>query len=653
MEKRLFIVIPLCLLILIGYQALFVKRAPPAPLQPAPSVVEPSSASSSSTDATKPNDAEPAAQDASGEPSLPRVADTEERTKELVVGRPGEPGYYRAVFTNKGGGLLELRTGNAFVRAGLDETQKKDPKYWEPLVGHTAENAKLRPASFALRTQENSASLQRAPLDEELWTMKVLGDEQASGGARGVEFTLSPGTGVTFTKRILFVPGRDELKLELELANDALASQSGPRVFQLTPAAWLDAQSGDGYYPEPQATAAGRKHGSEDLECVSIPRDEGGSEPRRGTLRANEDLAFVGVHGKYFAFLLFPEEASRKALLGADWRKQYDSDWAAAHPEHADRAWKQIVSDALVELPLSAMGGTSKVAFRAYAGKKEPEALRAAHPDLEALHRYDLGWVRVISAPLLLLLKLFHSLVSSWGVAIVLLTLLVRLVLFPINRRSQTAMARYTAKMKRLQPRIDELKKRYEKDPSKLRTEQARLMQQEGAFPPLGGCLPMFLQIPVFIGLYRALGISYDLRQQPFLGWIHDLALPDRTLPLNWHLPLFGDVPYLNVLPPVMVVLWVWQQRMMPAPADEQAAKMQKMMMFMPVMMGVFLYNYAAGLSLYMITQSALGIFETKVIRKYWPVDDKELAPKKSGFWARMMALQEEAERKKRAGRAR
>ena len=90
---------------------------------------------------------------------------------------------------------------------------------------------------------------------------------------------------------------------------------------------------------------------------------------------------------------------------------------------------------------------------------------------------------------------------------------------------------------------------------------------------------------------------------------------------------------------------------MMPAPADEQAARMQKMMMFMPLMMGVFLYNYAAGLSLYMITQSALGIVEMKVIRKYWPVDETEIAPKKDGFLAKMVALQEQAERQKRARR--
>jgi YidC/Oxa1 family membrane protein insertase len=158
-------------------------------------------------------------------------------------------------------------------------------------------------------------------------------------------------------------------------------------------------------------------------------------------------------------------------------------------------------------------------------------------------------------------------------------------------------MSRYQAKMKRLQPRIDEIKKRNAKDPAAQRQEQAKLMQEEGAFPPLGGCLPMFLQIPVFIGLFAALRASFDLRHAPFALWIQDLSMPDQLLRIGLSLPLIGTIEYLNILPPLMVVLWIWQQKGMPVPADEQAARMQKMMMWMPVMMGFFLYNYAAGLS--------------------------------------------------------
>ena len=113
-------------------------------------------------------------------------------------------------------------------------------------------------------------------------------------------------------------------------------------------------------------------------------------------------------------------------------------------------------------------------------------------------------------------------------------------------------------------------------------------------------------------------------------------------LDLNTGLPLIGYVEYLNILPPLMVALWVGQQMVMPKPADEQARQMQKMMMFMPLVMGIFLYNYASGLSLYMITQSFLGIIEIGVIKRVWPVDDTVPEKKKDGFLTRMAAKQQE-----------
>jgi YidC/Oxa1 family membrane protein insertase len=636
LDKRLLIALPLCLLILFGYNYFF----GPKPRPPGTGNTAPGTAAAADA---RPAEPEPGGAETADElpETLPRVAEREERTLEVFRGdrnAPEKPGTFRAVFTNKGAGLVELRTGQYYDRAGLSDEEKKDWRHWVPLVGNPDENATQRPISFELRTLQNSAALATAPLETELWQMQLLGD---AADPRGVEFTLAPGTGVTFVKRFLFVPGQNRLVVELELANDSL-QQSGPKTFELVPAGWVSADSGDSYYPEPQAVAGART--SSGIEVESIPRDPS-AEELRGSLSGTRSIAFVGVHSKYFALLMLPQASSPSAIVGASWRRVRDEDWAKLH---AGEPLRQIVADAQFELPLPAVGQRSKVAFDVYAGPKDPDALAAAHPDLRALHDWDLGWVRVIAAPLLFLLNVFHALCSSWGVAIILLTLLVRLVLFPINRRSQTAMSRYAAKMKRLQPKIDELKKRFERDPSKLRAEQARLMQQEGAFPPLGGCLPLFLQIPVFIGLYRALGISFDLRQASFMGWIPDLALPDRLLRIDLPLPFFGTIEYLNILPPLMVGLWIWQQKMMPMPADEQAARMQKMMMFMPVMMGVFLYNYAAGLSLYMITQSALGIFETKVIRKYWPVDDKEQPKKQTGFWSKMIALQEQAERQRR-----
>jgi YidC/Oxa1 family membrane protein insertase len=194
--------------------------------------------------------------------------------------------------------------------------------------------------------------------------------------------------------------------------------------------------------------------------------------------------------------------------------------------------------------------------------------------------------------------------------------------------------------MKRIQPKIDELKERFKNDRAKLQKAQAELLNKEGALPPLSGCLPIFLQIPVFFGLFAALRSNFDLRQAPFHLWIHDLSEPDRMFRIDVTLPLIGTIEFFNLLPPLMVGLWILQQKFMPTPSDPQQARMQRMMMWMPVLMGFFLYNYAAGLSLYMITQSALGIFEISVIKKFWPIDATERARQKPGWLARIAEMQ-------------
>ncbi len=227
-------------------------------------------------------------------------------------------------------------------------------------------------------------------------------------------------------------------------------------------------------------------------------------------------------------------------------------------------------------------------------------------------------------APLIMwLLNMFHALVGNWGVAIILLTILVRALLMPLNRRSQLKMAEYQVKMQKVKPLMDAVNKKWAKDPKRKQQEMTKLYREHQVAPPLGGCLPPFLQMPIFIGLFAALRSSLDLRQQPFFGWMEDLSRPDALIdfggPIAEFFPLSG-VTSFNLLPILMVILWVVHQRTMPKPADPQQQQMQKIMTFMPILFGVMLYNYAAGLSLYMITSSAIGIFEAKVIKKKWPV---------------------------------
>ena len=657
LEKRLPLALFLSLLVLVVWSKYFAPPPPKRPVAEDAAVTQPADAATPTgqpaAPSEQPAEQEPAAREPAGPQVGTVVADEAERKLELEIGTPGERGSYRAIFSNRGGSLVDLWIGNYYDHDGLSAQERADRAHWTRLL-ESAEAPEGRTRSMVLRTRGASQELVGEPLDRALWKMREL---DPADGDPGVEFELAQGRGVRFVKRIQFEPNSHRVHVHLELVNEALDA-SGPRAFSFTPAAVMPQELGDRFYIEPQAVAAGFSQEDWSRANRGLPRFAAKRRDDKGKQTAGAfDLpagvtSFAGVQNKYFAVLLRAADApSLAALKGATWRLIRDEAWARENPLKAAESWHHLATDVLLELPLPARGETIARDYLVYCGPKDRDLLIGDYPDHEALIEKDLGFFDGIARILLSVLGFFERLTGNWGVAIILMTVSVRLVLFPINRRSQTSMARYQKKMKRIQPKIDELKKRYEKDSKKQREEQTKLMQEEGAFPPLGGCLPIFVQMPVFFGLFAALRTSFDLRQAPFLGWIRDLSRPDHLMHLNLHtgLPIIGTVEWLNVLPPLMVVLWVAQQLVMPKPADEQAQKMQRMMMFMPVVMGVFLYNYAAGLSLYMITQSTLGIIEVGVIKKVWPVDDAEPVKKKTGFMARM-AERQAAHMKQRAG---
>lgn len=570
----------------------------------------------------------------------PDGKEREERRLEFLVGEVGEPGSYRVEFTDRGGRIANLWLTNFVDEVSRTEEERLDPQYWIPLMRTgTVDGGKI--ASLEWKTSESSKALVGAApsLQGAFWEMEPVLE---NGKEVGVDFLYEPGTGIRFHKRVRFTPGSYELGVELEIENaSAPDAITGAQQFSFTPAVIVPRIApGDSFYAEPQAVAGYEDSGDVEVEEFELPR--GVPDEERGALGQGRTLRFAGVHNKYFAALLRPVEGGSGALLASGWRILRDLDWLVEHPAEKDNAYKLLVNDVALNLEVPKQGQSVVAKYALFAGPKSREVMAAANEDFAAVNTSDLGFFTSISKLLLAVLGFFHGLTGNWGVSIILLTMSVRLVLFPINRRSQTAMSRYQTKMKRVQPKIEEIKKKYENDVQRQRQEQAKLMQEEGAFPPLGGCLPMFLQIPVFWGLFQALRVSFDLRQAPFAFWIEDLSRPDALMQLGWSVPILGTIETLNVLPPLMVVLWILQQRAMPKPADEQAARMQKMMMWMPILFGFMLYNYAAGLSLYMITQSALGIFEQRVIKKYWPVDDTEQPKKKDGFMARLAKAQEE-----------
>jgi YidC/Oxa1 family membrane protein insertase len=235
------------------------------------------------------------------------------------------------------------------------------------------------------------------------------------------------------------------------------------------------------------------------------------------------------------------------------------------------------------------------------------EKLGVRHFDLAI----DFGCLYVLTKPLLYALAYTKDLVGNMGLGIILITLLIKLLLFPLANKSYRSMNRMSA----VQPKIQELRRRYEGDNVKLGQAVSELYKKEG-INPIGGCLPLLLQSPVLFALYKVLYISIEMRQAPFVWWIRDLAAADPLFILN----LFGLIPlnlpgFLQVgIWPLLMGISMWlQQKMSPAPADPTQAHM---MLIMPVMFTFMFAQLPSGLVIYWTVSNVLGIIQQYVLKK-------------------------------------
>jgi YidC/Oxa1 family membrane protein insertase len=236
-------------------------------------------------------------------------------------------------------------------------------------------------------------------------------------------------------------------------------------------------------------------------------------------------------------------------------------------------------------------GNSLTVPVRVYFGPKELEVLRKVDPALD--NTVDLGWFQIFAYPLLKMLKFFYQFVKNYGVAIILLTVLIKLVTYPLNYKSMKSMK----EMARLQPQLAKLKEKYKDDKESLNKEMLTLMKTHG-YNPAAGCLPMVIQMPIFFALYRVLYSSIELFHAPFALWIVDLSSRD---------------PYY-VTPVLLSVTMFLQQKLSPQTATDPAQ--QKMMQFMPIMFGAFMINLPAGLTLYMLTNALASIVQQLILNK-------------------------------------
>lgn len=315
---------------------------------------------------------------------------------------------------------------------------------------------------------------------------------------------------------------------------------------------------------------------------------------------------WMAIRSAYFVIAIRPEFADAQA-------------WVTGGPKH----FRAGVGVSRFEIPA---GGADTRTFRVYLGPNRGDLLAQAWPGLPDVWEF-FSSVKIMdrfAKLLLVILNFFHDhVIANYGLAIIFLTLLVRLLMLPLTLKSMKNMK----KMQKLAPELEKIKAEIGDNQQELQKRMMELYRERGV-SPLGGCFPLFLQMPVFIALYRMLWSAVELRRAPFFLWMTDMSQPDNLIPFGFdlHIPLMSTpVSSLNVLPILMGISMLVSQKLMPTSGPVQNQQQKIMMNIMPIFFSVICYNVASGLNLYILVSTLLGIAQNYLM----PTGDVDVSPKK------------------------
>lgn len=615
MEKRVTLAIVLCVVVLFVWQYAFApqrvqrrqpQQPPAGPQAPnGPAKAAPEVPQTAETALTGP----PAQPEKPAEPKRPAVP-----ARTFVV----DTDAVRCVLTNCGAAIESLRLKNYHDLPALSEEARAQPEHWLEVL------RVFQPGRRSL-----ALALKLGDLDLAGDTWACVAPPARDGDVTRVTFEYVLPDGVRLQKEFRFRNGLTGVDLVLR-AIRAPGQAVGPFRVELTGAAGIFHETAMNSKPLAVADLG-------ESEPLVIPvTDLAEGDGWRFHSFDHRPIRYLGVIDKYFLSILAlpPDVKGPVRLRGA--RAEAIPDEAGLDAEvrklrvdprkiAANHMSLGVVANYDIGFEGDATETTAQ--FTLYAGPRRWGELEAAglgeYEVVLGISDYSVcglgALVLPISALNKFLLNLFYSVIHNYGVAILLLTLLVRICMFPLTRKQMVSMHQYQQKIGKIKPELDKLNEKYKADPRKKQQQLMKLYKENNiSVFPMMGCLPLFVNIPVFFGLFHALRTAMELRHAPFVGWIKDLSAPDALITFAQPYSFFGclTIESFNVLPLIMGVTWFAQMYFAPRPSDPQQAQTQKMMMFMPVMFMFMLYNFAAGLSLYWTFNSLLALIEQRFIKR-------------------------------------
>ena len=538
----------------------------------------------------------------------------------LVVGELGEVGF-RARFHNLGGALATVDMLDQVANPGDEEALRAVVAE----IGVFSFTIDDFLGKFPVRVPKGY----RPNEGTELYRLNEVWWRPVKAGDNEVAYELALENGITFRKTFRVFKGSRRLQLVFQVKNTKDNDLSGLWTYRLRGATVMSNPKSQWGFMNPARCFA---KFDEDLTAAQPSRHPNPVDlPDVGRGQA---FVYAGSASRFFMCVLSPaDEATKKAVTAVEAASlPMETGGVPDEDAYTNVASVLTVRQRVPSVAKDAAEATSKLTFDIYLGPKSREILNS-DPDLTPYAEIldlDVGGCCIpggatMSKFLLSALKFLQGILGNWGLAIIFLTIIVKALLLPINFRQQKSMRVYSDKMAKLKPEMDRLRKKHESNQQKMNQELMKFQKEHKLFPPLMGCLPMLLTMPIFIGLFMMLRTSFELRHEPFFSWITDLSMPDRLFYLGgpdlknaigcipFPLP---DFTYLNLLPILFTTLWVVNSFGQKISEDPQQRQMQKMMRFMPIMFAVMLYNYASGLALYMTISALWSTIEMRIIKK-------------------------------------